>query len=58
MIQTITINKVDYRISKDPKDFFADNPIAQRKCFVAIDMMEDCLDYISACGKIFLLILL
>ena len=46
MIQTITINKVDYRISKDPKDFFTDNPISQRKCFVAIDMMEDCLDYI------------
>ena len=46
MIQTITIDNVDYRISKDPKDFFADNLISQRKCFVAIDMMEDCLEYI------------
>lgn len=46
MIETITIDKSAYRISKNPKEFFKDDLIKQHKCCVALDMMEDCLDYI------------
>lgn len=46
MIETIAIDKSTHRISNDPKDFFKDDLIKQRKCCVALDMMEDCLDYI------------
>lgn len=46
MIETITIDKSTYRISKDPKDFFKHDSNKQHKCCVALDMMEDCLDYI------------
>ena len=46
MITNITIDKVTYRISKDPTDFFKDNLLMQQKCCVALDMMKDCLDYI------------
>ena len=46
MIKNITIDTVTYTISKDPRDLFKDNLIMQRKCSVALDMMEDCLDYI------------
>lgn len=46
MTKNVTIDKVTHTISKDPRDLFKDNLIMQRKCSVALDMMEDCLDYI------------
>lgn len=46
MIENITINNSPYNISKDPRDFFNNEPLTQQKCYIAIDMMKDCLDYI------------
>lgn len=46
MIRRVTIDNILYNISTDPKDFFESNPIVQRKCCVALEMMKDCLDYI------------
>lgn len=46
MIKNIITDKGTYSISKDPQDFFNDNFIIQYKCRVALDIMEDCLDYI------------
>lgn len=46
MIKNISIDNTSYNISTDPKDFFKSDPITQRKCCVALDMMKDCLDCI------------
>lgn len=46
MIKNITIDNTPYKISKDPMDFFKNDLITQHKCYVALDMMDDCLDYI------------